>query len=120
MSEIMLRLSAFGASLIGWVGSMTAWTALILVGAVLADLVFARRVRASCRILLYGAVALRTAFPVDWSSPFGVLAGSPVAATVADHESAFRLTTMHPSAGSALPWMALLGMGYFLVAGALL
>jgi beta-lactamase regulating signal transducer with metallopeptidase domain len=56
-----------GHALAAWLLPVNAWTAALLVCAVLLDRVLARRARASLRIALYVPIALRVLVPLSWS-----------------------------------------------------
>jgi beta-lactamase regulating signal transducer with metallopeptidase domain len=56
-----------GHALAAWLLPVNAWTAALLVCAVVLDRVLARRARASLRIALYAPVALRVLVPLSWS-----------------------------------------------------
>ena len=62
-----------GGDLLAWVGPMSAATGAILLVVWMADRALERRVSASLRLFLYGAVLARLALPVDWHSPLGLL-----------------------------------------------
>jgi beta-lactamase regulating signal transducer with metallopeptidase domain len=56
-----------GHALAAWLLPVNAWTAALLVCAVLLDRVLARRAGASLRIALYAPLALRVLVPLSWS-----------------------------------------------------
>jgi beta-lactamase regulating signal transducer with metallopeptidase domain len=68
-----------GHALAAWLLPVNAWTAALLVCALLLDRALARRARASLRIALYVPVALRVLVPLSWSLHVARL---PQAATI--------------------------------------
>lgn len=58
-----------GHALAGWLVPVNAWTAVLLVGALLLDRALAKRTRASLRLALYAPIALRALLPLSWSIP---------------------------------------------------
>ncbi len=64
-------IDSLGRTLVGWLLSVNAWTALLLALAMVVDRALARRALASFRILLYVPVALRVLVPLSWSIPVG-------------------------------------------------
>jgi beta-lactamase regulating signal transducer with metallopeptidase domain len=64
-------IDSLGHTLVGWLLSVNAWTALLLALAMVVDRALARRALASFRILLYVPVALRVLVPLSWSIPIG-------------------------------------------------
>jgi hypothetical protein len=77
MSELARAMERGGASLWAWLGPMTLATALVLALALLADRLLERRVSASARVWLLGAVLLRLALPAGWATPLGLLGARP-------------------------------------------
>ncbi len=115
MNSAWTFLTALGGFLARTVGPANAWTAAVLLGALLVDRALARRVRASVRMALYLPVALRLLLPMSWECPLGLLAsahgtaqaGAPVLQTaVAAPQIAIRLLVY--------------GVGYLAITSALL
>ncbi|HEX8793549.1 MAG TPA: M56 family metallopeptidase [Polyangiaceae bacterium] len=67
----LATLTAWGQALLRWVLVMNAWTAGLLVGALLLDRALAKRARASWRLALYAPVGLRLLLPPSWKIPLG-------------------------------------------------
>ena len=70
---LMAAAGRLGGDVLAWVGPMTAATGAVLLVVWMADRALERRVSASLRVFLYGAVLARLALPVDWHSPLGLL-----------------------------------------------
>jgi hypothetical protein len=75
-TNLFAALALGGERFVEWLLSMTAWTAAIVVVALVADRALAFRVRATYRLALYAAVPLRLLLPIRWTTPFGALSGN--------------------------------------------
>ena len=104
---------SFGRALVGWVGQLNFWTALLLAGALLFDRTLSRRTRASWRIALYAPVALRVLVPLGVSVP---LASARVDTIVAPLFRVGALTEIVDDTSFAPSWYALAAAVYVVVA----
>jgi hypothetical protein len=105
-------LDHLGHALASWVLPVNAWTGALLACALLADHALSRRVRAGVRLALYAPVAMRVALPLSWRVPLA-------------HAPAFLLAVDGGGAATAggssvsLPWYAVAGAAYLVVAACL-
>ncbi|MBX3403163.1 MAG: M56 family metallopeptidase [Phycisphaeraceae bacterium] len=76
MESVLNLLEAAGGSMLRWVGWMNIVCGLLLVGALAADRLLARRVAPAWRMLLYAAVLVRVALPASTPSPIGLAPAS--------------------------------------------
>jgi len=100
LASLVDGLGPIGQRLIERFGALNAWTALLLVGALLLDHLLSRRVRAAWRIAFYAPLALRIVLPLGWSLH---LAGAP-------RLDAFVAPLVHVDAGASVgspTWRAL-------------
>jgi Zn-dependent protease with chaperone function len=67
MNDLVGLVGVYGRQLVAWLGTMNKWTAVLFVGALALDHLFARRVRASWRVALYAPLALRVLLPTSWT-----------------------------------------------------
>lgn len=88
--DALVRVGGVGRELAAWWLPITVWTGALLVLALLLDRVLRGRVGPGMRAILFGAVLVRAALPIDWQAPLGVVANAPstplvvAAPTVAD------------------------------------
>ena len=112
-------LAALGEVLLAWIVPLTIATGAILAVALVVDHLLERRIAASVRLWLYGAVLARLALPGPWQSPLGLLGRAgpgqviPGEPTVGAGPVGLASTSAAIEAG----WVAL---GYLLVAAVLL
>ncbi len=113
----VITLTAWGQSLWTWLAPTYAWTAALLVGALLIDRVLARRARAAWRIALYAPIALRLLLPLSWKIP---LANAPRVVTLLTPVPEAMLPP-HPAlvAVPMFTWQAALTVAWIAVACAL-
>lgn len=104
-----------GRALASWVVAVNAWTAVLLVGALLVDRALARHARASLRVMLYAPVALRVLLPLSGWIPVARAPGL-LLAPVADAIGAAPGST---GAASIFTPYAALALVYALVAASL-
>jgi Zn-dependent protease with chaperone function/biopolymer transport protein ExbD len=96
-------------------------TGFLLVGALLVNKTFERKVAASLRLLLFAAVFARLALPGDWTSPLGLLGGARARASTAQAGLAPGEVQVGPAEASWAVGPAFwLGLGYLLVLTVLL
>jgi hypothetical protein len=107
-------LESFGRTLVEQVLWLNFWTALLLAGALVADRMLSRRVRASFRIAFYAPVALRVLLPLSWNLP--VASGSRIDTFIAPLLQVGARSGADGSASSALSWYALAPLVYVAVA----
>jgi len=67
-------INRFGGDLLAWGLWMNVWTAALLAAAVVLDRLLARRLAPGWRLAIYGVIVVRLLLPIDWASPFGVIA----------------------------------------------
>jgi TonB family protein len=119
MSELARAVERGGASLWAWLGPMTLATALVLVVALVADRLLERRVSAAARVWLLAAVLLRLALPAGWATPLGLLGGG-AAGTVVVEEGPLSVVAGASGAAAGPGFGLWVGLGYLIVAAALL
>ncbi len=114
MNELLTHLESSGRALAAWLGPINAWTAALLLGALLLDRALAPHARASWRLALYAPIALRLALPFGWSIH---LARAPQVMTFLTPRPDGDLPVVAPvAAGPAVSWHAALAVGYLAVA----
>lgn len=86
MDSVLNLLDSLGGDVVRWVVWMNIVCGLLLVGALAADRLLARRVAPAWRMLLYAAVLARVALPVSTPSPIGLApaAGAEMSITLRD------------------------------------
>jgi beta-lactamase regulating signal transducer with metallopeptidase domain len=101
-------LDILGRDLGSWLVGATAWTAVLLAAALLADLALRRFVSPGARMLLFAVVFARLALPIDFASPLGLLPAVEHAAMVLPEVTAAASASAPQPAMSveevALPW----------------
>lgn len=111
-------LTSWGQALLRWLLVMNAWTAGLLLGALLLDRALAKRARASWRLALYAPVGLRLLLPPSWKI---ALAHTPGVVTLLIPRPEVLLPPPHGSGEApAFTWAAALALAYAAVAIAIL
>lgn len=107
----METLDVLGRAFGSWVVTATLWTAVLLVGALVADRLLRRFVSPTGRMLLFAVVFARLALPGDFATPLGfapaiehaTLTLPEPSAPVVEAPSLGTTTTM-PAGSSEVPW----------------
>lgn len=121
MSDFGATLSLFGRGLQTWAIDAGLGATLVLVGALAADRVLARRVGAGARLWLFAAVLIRAALPAGFMSVLGFawLGPSPTPPAAFVGEGEVLVASSAAAATTGLGADAWIAVGYLLVAVAL-
>lgn len=82
MDSVLNLLDSIGGDMVRWLVWMNIVCGLLLVGALAADRVLARRIGPAWRMLLYSAVLARLALPIGTVSPIGLAPARPAQVSI--------------------------------------